>query len=118
MRNRTALVPILEARTRSLPTREWIETLDPLGVPCGPVNTVDRVFADAQAQARGLVVEQSRADIDGPVRTVASPARLSRTPASYDAAPPALGAHTDEVLRERLGLSDEELARLRGDGVL
>ncbi|HEX8569898.1 MAG TPA: CaiB/BaiF CoA-transferase family protein [Caulobacteraceae bacterium] len=118
VKNRAALVPILESRTRSLRTQQWIEIFDPLGVPCGPVNTVDRVFAEPQAQARELVVEQARADLDRPVRTVACPVRLSRTPPDYRAPPPSLGAHTEEVLQERLGLSEAEIARLRGDGVL
>jgi crotonobetainyl-CoA:carnitine CoA-transferase CaiB-like acyl-CoA transferase len=73
--------------------------LEAAGVPCGPVNTVDQVFAESQAAHRGLVVEQTRPDLAAPVRTVASPIRLSRTPVAYDRPPPALGADTDEVLR-------------------
>ena len=64
--------------------------LEPAGVPCGPVNTVDQVFAEPQAIHRGLTVEQSRDDLATPIRTVASPIRLSKTPVRYDAPPPRL----------------------------
>jgi crotonobetainyl-CoA:carnitine CoA-transferase CaiB-like acyl-CoA transferase len=116
--NRTELIPILEARTRSLPAAQWIEALEPAGVPCGPVNTVEQVFAEPHAAARELVVEQRRDDLTEPVRTVASPLRLSRTPPSYDSPPPALGAHTEEVLSERLGLSSSDIAELREAGAV
>jgi crotonobetainyl-CoA:carnitine CoA-transferase CaiB-like acyl-CoA transferase len=72
--------------------------LEAAGVPCGPVNTIDQVFEEPQARHRGLEVEQSRADLAGPVRTVASPIRMSRTPVRYDLPPPALGSDTDKVL--------------------
>ena len=72
--------------------------LEAAGVPCGPVNTLDQVFDEPQAKHRGLEIEQARADLAGPVRTVASPIRMSRTPVRYDLPPPALGADTDEVL--------------------
>lgn len=81
--------------------------LEAAGVPCGPVNTVDQVFADPQAQHRQLTIEQTRADLAEPVRTVASPIRLSRTPVAYDRPPPALGEHTDQVLAELAGQPDE-----------
>jgi crotonobetainyl-CoA:carnitine CoA-transferase CaiB-like acyl-CoA transferase len=109
-----ALKPPLALRT----TDAWIAALERAGVPCGPINTVDRVFAEPQAQARGLVVEQTRRDLDRPVKTVANPIRLSQTPAVYRDAPPALGEHTDAVLRERLGLSAAEVAELRAKGVV
>jgi crotonobetainyl-CoA:carnitine CoA-transferase CaiB-like acyl-CoA transferase len=115
---REALVPRLCALFAPRSTADWMARLEAAGVPCGPVNTVDQVFAEPQAAARGLVVEQSRADLQEPVRTVASPARLSATPASYRSAPPALGADTGAVLRERLALSDAEVARLRAAGVI
>jgi len=72
--------------------------LEAAGVPCGPVNTVDQVFAEPQAVHRGLEVTQTRPDLAAPVRTVASPIRLSKTPVAYDRPPPALGADTEEVL--------------------
>ena len=115
--HRADLATVLEARMRSLPTAAWIAAFEDAGVPCGPVNTVDRVFAEPQAEARGLVVEQTRADLAEPIRSVASPIRLSATPASYDAPPPALGAHTDEVLAE-LGLDAAEIADLRARSVI
>jgi crotonobetainyl-CoA:carnitine CoA-transferase CaiB-like acyl-CoA transferase len=109
-----ALKPALAART----TADWIAALEGAGVPCGPINPIDKVFEEPQALARGLVVEQARQDLAQPIRTVASPIRLSETPVTYRSAPPALGADTDAVLKEQLGLSDTEIARLRDEGVV
>jgi crotonobetainyl-CoA:carnitine CoA-transferase CaiB-like acyl-CoA transferase len=85
-------------------------------VPCGPINTVEQVFAEPQAKARGLVVEQDRGGVT--VKTVASPMRLSKTPTSYDLPPPVLGADTVQVLAAELGLPPAEIDRLRGSGVI
>jgi len=115
---RDALTARLSGLTRTRPTADWIALLEAAGVPCGAVNTIDQVFAEPQAVARGLVVEQARPDLADPVRTVASPVRLSRTPAAYVAPPPALGADTDAVLAERLGLRPETLEALREAGVV
>lgn len=109
-----ALAPFLTLRT----TDGWIEALEAAGVPCGPINTIDRVFAEPQGQHRGLVVAQARPDLAEPVQTVASPMRLSKTPVSYRRAPPALGADTEAVLAEQLGLSAEDIAALRDAGVV
>jgi crotonobetainyl-CoA:carnitine CoA-transferase CaiB-like acyl-CoA transferase len=100
--HRAALSAELSALTGARPMAWLMATLEAAGVPCGPVNTVDQVFEEAQAEHRGLVVEQARDDLAGAVRTVASPIRLSKTPVRYDLPPPALGEHTDEVL-EGLG---------------
>jgi len=88
----------LSALTAAYSMKALMKLLEAAGVPCGPVNTVDQVFEEPQALYRGLVVEQSREDLSQPVRTVASPIRLSKTPVGYDAPPPRLGQHTDEVL--------------------
>lgn len=95
---RDALTLRLTALTSEFTMADLISALETAGVPCGPVNTIDQVFEEPQAVARGLVVEQSRADLDAPVRTVASPIRLSGTPVRYDAPPPALGQDTRAVL--------------------
>ena len=96
--NRIALSASLSALTAGFTMKGLMAALEAAGVPCGPVNTVDQVFDEPQALHRGLVVEQSRDDLAQPVRTVASPIRLSKTPVGYDAPPPRLGQHTDEVL--------------------
>jgi len=95
---RDQLTERLGALTASWSMDALMSALAAAGVPCGPVNTVDQVFEEPQAQARGLVVEQARPDLDHPVRTVASPIRMSRTPVRYDRPPPALGEHTAAVL--------------------
>ncbi len=96
--HRAAVVAALSTLTSGL-TMAWLMTrLEAAGVPCGPVNTVDQVFAEPQAIHRELEVEQARADLSGPVRTVASPIRMSATPVAYDRPPPALGQDTAEVL--------------------
>jgi crotonobetainyl-CoA:carnitine CoA-transferase CaiB-like acyl-CoA transferase len=115
--NRAELAAEISRLTPARRTAEWLARLEAAGVPCGPINRVDQVFAEPQAEARGLVVEQGREDLAEPVRTVASPLRLSRTPPSYRLAPPALGADTDAVLGE-LGLPAEEIADLRKEGVI
>ena len=116
--HRAELTAALEALTPARTTQSWIGLLETAGVPCGPINTIDQVFAEPQARARGLVVEQARGDLEAPVRSVASPMRLSATPVSYRSPPPALGQDTEAVLSERLGLSEERIAELRAQGVI
>ncbi|MGH6870630.1 MAG: CaiB/BaiF CoA transferase family protein [Rhizomicrobium sp.] len=107
------IATVLKART----TADWIAALEAANVPCGPINTVEQVFAEPQAAARGLVVSLPHAEA-GPIDLVASPLRLEKTPPEYRSAPPLLGQHTDEVLRDVLGLQPDEIARLRQFRVL
>ena len=86
-------------------------------VPCGPINTLDRVFADPQVQHRGLHVELPHARY-GSVPSVANPIRLSQTPIQYDKAPPELGEHNHAVLRELLGLNEEQTKTLQAQGIV
>ena len=115
--NRAALTPRVAELIAAQPLDWWLGTLDAAGVPCGPISTLDRAFADAQAVQRGLKVELPHA-AGGTAPGAACPIRLSRTPPRYELAPPLLGQHTTEVLRERLGLSAEELAALRASGIV
>ncbi|MGD9539236.1 MAG: CaiB/BaiF CoA transferase family protein [Alphaproteobacteria bacterium] len=115
--NRKVLEPMVEEITRSRTMDEWIAPLDAAGVPAGPINTLDRVFADPQVQARGMVVEVMHS-LGFPIPNVASPIKLSGTPVRYRNAAPLLGEHTDEVLAEWLGLEDAAIAALHEAGVV
>ena len=100
---------------RSKTTAEWIEALEALKIGCGPINTLEQVFADPQVQARGCVVEMPHASGET-VKVVANPVRLSATPPAYRSAPPVLGQHTAEVLSGLLGMGEAEIAALQGEG--
>ncbi len=115
--HRAVLIPLLEAETRRHTSAQLLEALERRQIPCGPINTMDKVFADPQAQARHLRQAVPHA-LAGTVPTVASPLRLSDSPVSYDRGPPLLGEHTDAVLGELLGLDAAALSALRGKGVV
>lgn len=115
--NRRELIDRLSAVTVTHPTAHWVAALESVGVPAGPINNLEAVFADPQVRARDMRVEISHA-AGGTVSLVANPLRLSETPVSYRSAPPPLGAQTREVLMERLGLSAGEFAELRAKGIV
>ena len=109
------LTPVMQTKT----TTEWVEKLEALKIGCGPINTLEQVFADPHVQARGVVVEMAHAEaVEGKVKVIANPVRLSQTPADYRITAPMLGEHTDEVLGERLGLSAADIAGLRERGIV
>ncbi|WBG62637.1 CaiB/BaiF CoA transferase family protein [Pseudomonas citronellolis] len=109
--NREALKQALEGHLAAHDGRELAERLIRLGVPCGAIATVDRVVEHPHTAHRGLVVQL------GDYRGIASPVKLSRTPASYRSAPPALGGNTREVLAE-LGLAPETIEALYRRGIV
>jgi len=115
--NRSELIPLIRQATVLKTTAQWVDELEAAGVPCGPVNDLAQVFADPQVLARGLAIELPHA-LGGHVAQVASPIRLSETPVEYRRAPPLLGEHTSQVLQALLGMSGDEVAALKGAGVL
>ncbi len=115
--NRAELVPLIRQATVFRTTAQWVNDLEAVGVPCGPVNDLAQVFQDPQVVARGLAVSMAH-PLAGTVPQVASPIRLSHTPVEYRHAPPLLGEHTGGVLMELLGVPESEVRRLRAAGVI
>jgi crotonobetainyl-CoA:carnitine CoA-transferase CaiB-like acyl-CoA transferase len=114
--NRNLVTETLTPVMRSKTTAEWIGALEALKIGCGPINTLEQVFADPQVQARGCVVEMPHAS-GQTVKVIANPVRLSATPPAYASAPPTLGQHTAEVLGGLLGMGEAEIAALKEKGV-
>jgi crotonobetainyl-CoA:carnitine CoA-transferase CaiB-like acyl-CoA transferase len=117
VRNRATLVPLLEPVLRGRSQRDWLDLLEPLGVPCGPINTLDQVFADPQVLARAMRLDLPH-PLAGRVPQVAAPFRYSETAPAYDRPPPLLGEHTAAVLRERLGYDEARIRELAARGTV
>jgi crotonobetainyl-CoA:carnitine CoA-transferase CaiB-like acyl-CoA transferase len=119
VRNREELVAIISGITEKETTQHWLEGLERQGVPCGPVNTIDQVFADPQIVHREMKITMPYDGAKGgAVPLVGSPIKLSETPVTYRAAPPRLGQDTDDVLDGLLSMSPDERAALRKAGVI
>lgn len=119
VKNRAALIPIIEQGIAAHAVAHWLDGLAERGVPCGPVNDLAKVFDDPQVRHRQMVVDLPHApDPQAPARQIASPMKLSETPVNYRRSAPGLGQHTDEVLHDMLGLDEDALRRLREDGVI
>jgi crotonobetainyl-CoA:carnitine CoA-transferase CaiB-like acyl-CoA transferase len=115
--NRAELTRLLADVFVTRTTREWVTALEDAGVPNGPINTIEEVFAEPQVIARGMRFELPHPTA-GKVPLVASPMRFAGTPLEFKVPPPTLGQHTDEILREVLGRSAAEVARLRAGGII
>jgi len=115
--NRQLVTDTLTPVMKQHPTDWWIERLETLKIGCGPINTLEKVFADPHVVAREMVLEMPTPS-GTPVKVIANPVKLSETPADYRIAPPTLGQHTDEILSGRLGLDAAAIAALREKGVI
>ncbi|WP_417826621.1 CaiB/BaiF CoA transferase family protein [Thalassospira povalilytica] len=115
--NRDTLVPLIRQAMVLKTTDEWIAALEKANVPCGPINTLDRVFDNPQVKHRGLVKHLDHPTA-GTVPTVGNPIRFSKTPITDEKAPPMLGQHSDEILRKVADLSDDQIAKLRDAGIV
>jgi CoA:oxalate CoA-transferase len=111
------LEPVFREAMLKKTTTEWLDTLTAADIPCGPVNTIDKVVKDPHIEHRGMITEVQHSSL-GKLRTHNTPLKLSRTPARVDKAAPELGEHTEEVLRELLGVSRRQLNALRKDSVI
>ncbi len=117
VKNRACLVAIIAEAVAGLDSGPLQAVLDAAGVPWGPINSIEQLFADPQVKARGLRIDLDH-PLAGSVPTVRNPIRYSQTEIEHRVPPPLLGEHTDAVLAEILGLESDEIERLRAAGVI
>lgn len=110
-RNRAQLNAEIAAVTKTKPSEYWIRVLNDAGVPCGPINTIDQVFADPQVRHLGIAQTVEHPKL-GSITLVGQPFTLSRTDSALKTATPEAGQHTDEILHE-LGYDDAAIVELR-----
>ncbi|RQZ20994.1 CoA transferase [Burkholderia sp. Bp9031] len=115
--HRNELIASIRALTVGRSTAEWVAVMEARGVPCGPINRLDEVFADPHVKARGVRIEMSH-PIAEDVPLVANPIRMSETPVQYRQPPPTLGEHTGKVLQDWLDLNESQVADLRSARVV
>jgi len=115
--NRTELIQKLEPIMRIHTTKKWLTLLENEGIPCGPINNIKDALNDPQIIHREMRIKSMHSSL-GEIELLNSPLKLSRTPVEVSRAPPTLGQHTNDVLKEVLGYSESQLEQLRGSGVI
>ena len=116
LKNRDYLNSLIEELTVTKSSDEWVKKLEKMGVPCGPINSIDKVFDDPQVKHLGIA--QSVDTIPyGETELVGQPFNLSRTPSSLKQRPPEKGEQNSDVLNE-LGFSDKELNDLKNQNII
>lgn len=115
--NHDQLFPILSEIMSQCTTDDWIDALGNIGVPCGPINAMDKVVTHPQVEAREMITRVAH-QITGEVEVPGVPIKLSETPGSVDAPAPSLGEHTIEVLTGLLKMHPDEVEELRQDGII
>ncbi len=117
VRNRSVLIPLMDELIRQFEITHWLSILGAIGVPCGPINTIDKVMADPQVSARQMVVEVEHPTA-GSIKMVASPMNIPTAPAVVRLPPPVLGEHTAQILHDLLGMDDNSVSLLRENQVI
>ena len=115
--NRASLIPLLDELFAQYEIAHWLALLEEIGVPCGPINTIDQLMDDPQVKAREMVIEvdHNRA---GPIKMVASPLKIPTAPPVVRLPPPRLGEHTGQILHELLGFDEQAMKDLRAAQVI
>jgi crotonobetainyl-CoA:carnitine CoA-transferase CaiB-like acyl-CoA transferase len=117
VRHRDLLVPLLEIVMKTRGKSQWLAALEAAKVPCGAINSLSDVFADAQVNQRDMVTTWEH-PLQPELRLVSSPIKMSATPVRTERPPPLLGQHTDEVLRELLDCADDRILELKKNRVI
>ncbi|SNC64784.1 Crotonobetainyl-CoA:carnitine CoA-transferase CaiB [Marinobacter sp. es.048] len=115
--NRAVLIPQIERLIRGHPSQFWLNALERQGVPCGPINSVEQVFADPQVQHRGMQMKMTHVEA-GEMSLVSNPVRFNDASLNADQPPPKLGEHTRSVLSQLFPDREDYLDNLRDKGVI
>ena len=116
LKNRDYLNSLIEELTVTKSSNEWVEKLEKVGVPCGPINSIDKVFEDPQVKHLGIAQSVDTIPF-GETELVGQPFNLSRTPSSLKQRPPEKGEQNSDVLSE-LGFSDKELNDFKNQEII
>ena len=116
LKNRDYLNKLIEEVTISKTSDEWVEKLEKVGVPCGPINSIDKVFSDPQVKHLGIAQPADTIPF-GETELVGQPFNLSRSPSIMKQRPPEKGEHNEDVLLD-LGFSNEELDEFKSKNII
>jgi crotonobetainyl-CoA:carnitine CoA-transferase CaiB-like acyl-CoA transferase len=117
VKNREELIRILNKIIEQKTCKQWLEIFSKESIPAAPINTIDEVFADPQVLHRQMLVEINHPTI-GKLKMTGLPVKYSDTKPSIRFAPPLLGQHTGEILKDLLGYTDEQIKQLREENVI
>jgi len=115
--NREVLIPLLNQLLLKRSTQDWLSALEAVNVPCGPINNLEQVFADKQVKHRNLAFELPHPQA-GKVSLISNPVRFDGEALNAKTAPPLLGEHSLQLLKEKLKLSEEQLQVLVNKGII
>jgi formyl-CoA transferase len=112
VKNRNILIPMLEDLFNQSEIAHWLSLLEEVGVPCGPINTIDQVLDDPQVRAREMIIQVPHPSA-GSLKMVASPLNIPTDPVKVRLPPPLLGEHTEQILQDVLGFDRKTVEDLR-----
>ena len=116
--NMDTLIPMIEKLFLTKKASEWIKLIESAGIPCGPINNIEKVMNDPQVHARNMIVEIDD-DVAGTIKIAGNPIKMTSIPEEKKRNPvPKLGEHTAEVLSKNLGYDEKKIAQLKEDGVI